>query len=146
MLKKRERNRGNGSGGGESWRWHPGPFSINLAVNLFSQAIKLMRAKTRTRTCNNYRRAARPPAYTPGAQEASRESRLWLITISTSPLSHLCRSPVIKLTSSLSSWLPVAMAMGRFPILAPRGCRSLACVDAAPQQLAGWLGAPVIGI
>lgn len=87
--------------------------SINLAANRFSQAIKLMRAKTRIWTCNNYRRTSRPPAYTPGAQEVTRESRLRLITISTPPLSHLCRSPVLKLMPSPSSQPPCSHGDGK---------------------------------
>lgn len=116
--------------------------SINLPANRFSQAIKLMRAKTRIWTCNNYRRTSRPPAYTPGAQEVTRESRLRLITISTPPLSHLCRSPVLKLMPSPSSQLPVAMAMGRFfffflPRVPPWLC------EAAAHQLGEWMNVDV---
>lgn len=113
--------------------------SINLAANRFSQAIKLMRAKTRIWTCNNYRRTSRPPAYTPGAQEVTRESRLRLITISTPLLSHLCRSPVLKLMLSPSSQLPVAMAMGRFFFFSSPGSPP-GCVKQRLTSLeSGWM-------
>lgn len=51
--------------------------SISFTTDHFSRAIKLMRAKTRHWTCSNYKRTSQPPAYTPRAQEVTRESRHW---------------------------------------------------------------------
>ncbi len=68
--------------------------SINFTVDHFSWAIKLMRAKTRNWTCSNYRRTSRPPAYTPRAQEVTRESRQWLITIDPPLPSHRASASV----------------------------------------------------
>lgn len=56
--------------------------------------IKLMRAKRRNWTCSNYRRTSRPPACTPRAQEVTRESRQWLITIGPPLLSHRASASV----------------------------------------------------
>lgn len=68
--------------------------SLSFTADYFSQTIKPMRAKMRNWTCSNYWRTSRPPANTPRAQEVTRESRQWLITIGPLPPSHRASASV----------------------------------------------------